>query len=290
MFNISKYFLKCLLVGWASLFLFITSTLGQSALQSKIHTSDIDNFWKTYDKIQATNDTSQQLQIIQTTYFDSGSEGLKSFIKEAELTTNCLLRNIKRKPKFWVSIRPKTLAIKKQFQELEKIMSRYKQLYPKFKQPDIYFTIGCLSSGGTTNKNEILIGSEIAAADNTVDASEIGTWLKGVFKDNKGIEYLVAHEMTHTQQPDGDSEDDGKSNLLGYCIIEGAADFIAELLLQKSISSPYMTYGKANEKMLWQKFQKEMYGQDADNWLYNGGDTSHADLGYFEGYAICKSL
>jgi len=288
MFREVKYFSRRLF-RTLTLLLFTVCLCNQSFSQTKIFTSDIDNFWKVYDRIKETNDTSQQLQIIQSIYFDKASKGLKSFITEARITISCLLRNIKRKPRFWSSIRLKTLAIKSHNQELENIILRYRKLYSKFKSPNIYFVIGCLSTGGTTKRDEILIGAEIASADSTVDASEIGEWLKGVFKDGKGVEYLVAHEMTHTQQPDGDSEDDGKSNLLGYCIVEGAADFIAELLLQKPINSPYMTYGKANEKILWKEFQKEMYGQNASSWLYNGGDTSHADLGYFEGYAICKS-
>ncbi|MDR0793403.1 MAG: DUF2268 domain-containing protein [Chitinophagaceae bacterium] len=272
-------------------FLFVTFLCSQSIAQTKIYTSDIDNFWKAYNQVQKITDTVQQLKIIQTTYFDNASQGLKDFIKASEINARWMLKSIKRYPKFWASVMPKTLAVKKQYPELEKIIARYKKLYSKFKQPDICFAIGCLSMGGTTNKNEILIGAEIAAADSLVDASEVGEWLSGVFKNNKGIEFLVAHEMTHTQQPDGDSENDGKSNLLGYCIVEGAADFIAELLLQKPVTSPYMTYGKAHEKTLWEKFKNDMYGQNSDDWLYNGGNdsTKCADLGYFEGYAICKA-
>ena len=152
-------------------------------------------------------------------------------------------------------------------------MVKFKKLYLNFKQPDIFFTIGCLNSGGTTKPNKILIGSEIAASDSTVDASEVGSWLRGVFKLNTSVVSMVAHEVGHTQQKGGDSEEDGKSNLLGYCIKEGACDFIAELLLDKPVQSPYMTYGKANEKTLWKLFQKDMFGQETKDWLYNGGQA-----------------
>jgi len=52
-----------------------------------------------------------------------------------------------------------------------------------------------------------------------------------------------------------------------------------------------MTYGKANEQSVWASFQKEMLRKDRKNWLYNGtsAPNGHADLGYFVGYAICKS-
>lgn len=265
---------------------FFNITYGQT---TKIFISDIDNFWIAYDSVQTTKDTVKQVQFIQELYLDKATAGLKDFMIAREHSAKRHLQNILSFPKFWTSLRPRTLDIKNHTKEIEQLMQRFKLLYPEFKQPDVYFTIGVLNSGGTTNAEKILIGSEIACSDKTVDASELNSWLQGVFQDNKDVVYLVAHEVGHTQQKLGDSEDDGNSNLLGYCIREGACDFIAELLLEKEIVSPYMTYGKANEKTLWEEFQKEMSGQDVKNWLYNGSQVQQADLGYFIGYAICKS-
>ncbi|MEI6190567.1 MAG: DUF2268 domain-containing putative Zn-dependent protease [Chitinophagia bacterium] len=272
------------------LLLFLSSTiLGQSG--TKIFTSDIDNFWIAYDSVKTTTDTAKQINFIQYLYLDKATSGLKDFMIARQHSARRHLTNILKYPKFWVSLRPHTLQIKYYTTDIETLMVKFKKLYPNFKQPAIYFTIGCLNSGGTTTTNKILIGSEIAASDSTVDASEIGSWLKGVFKLNTSVVYLVAHEVGHTQQKGGDSENDGNSNLLGYCIREGACDFIAELLLEKPILSPYITYGKANEKDLWELFQKDMNKQETKDWLYNGGQAPNgkADLGYFMGYAICKT-
>lgn len=258
---------------------------------AKIFTTDIDNFWIAYDSVQSTNDSSKQVQFIQTLYLDKASDGLKDFMVSRQHSARRHLKNILKYPKFWVSLRPHTLQIKSYMADMEKIMTRFKVIYPAFKQPSIYFTIGCLNSGGTTSPDKILIGSEIAASDSTVDASELSEWLQEVFKNNINVVSMVAHEAGHTQQKGGDAEDNGNSNLLGYCIQEGACDFIAELLLRKPVVSPYMIYGRAHEKKLWTSFKKEMNGQDTRNWLYNGGDApgGHADLGYFMGYVICKS-
>jgi Predicted Zn-dependent protease (DUF2268) len=252
---------------------------------NKIFTADIDNFWTAYDSVQATNDTLKQAAFIQQMYLSNASAGLKEFMLARQHSAKRHLKNILKYPKFWVSLRPKTLQIKTYAPAIENIMLRFKTLYPEFKQPDVYFTIGCLNSGGTTTKSKILIGSEIAAADSTVDASELSKWLQGVFKDNRNVVYMVAHEAGHTQQRGNGA------NLLAYCIAEGACDFIAELVLEETIVSPYMTYGKANERALWEAFEKEMYGKDTKNWLYNGNTApgGHADLGYFMGYSICKA-
>jgi len=269
----------------------LSSFAGYCQSSTKIFTSDIDNFWLAYDSVQSTTDSSKQVQFIRALYMDKASDGLKDFMVSRQHSAQRHLRNIQKYPKFWSSLRPHTLQIKSYTPDIEKIMKRFKVLYPGFKQPGIYFTIGCLNSGGTTSPDKILIGSEIAASDGTVDASELNEWLQSVFKNNINVVSMVAHEAGHTQQKGGDAEDDGKSNLLGYCIREGACDFIAELLLRKPVVSPYMIYGKAHERTLWNSFKKEMNGQDTRNWLYNGSDApgGHADLGYFMGYVICKS-
>ncbi len=259
--------------------------------QIDISTIDIDHYWIAFENIQKTNDKTEQIKIIQEQYIDKASPGLKEFIIAENNTPELYLNNIIKFPKFWSSVKPKTFEIKTYNIEIGKIMLRFKKLYPNFKQPNVYFTIGCLNSGGTTTKDKILIGSEIACSDKSTNASELGNWLSGVFKDQQSLINLVAHEVGHTQQINGDSENDGKSNLLGYCIAEGSCDFISELLLKKSIISPYMTYGKSHEKELWKLFRKEMLDQETKNWLYNGdkAPNGNADLGYFIGYEICKS-
>jgi hypothetical protein len=270
-------------------FILLLAVTGKAAFAQQnamIVTSDIDHFWTAYDSVKASNDTIQQAKFIQQLYLDKASAGLKMFMMLRQHSARRHLKNILKYPGFWSSLRPKTLQIKSYTPAIENVMLRFKMLYPEFKQPGVYFTIGCLNSGGTTTKDKILIGAEIAAADSTVDASQLGNWLQGVFKDNRNVVYLVAHEAGHTQQSDGGS------CLLAYCIKEGACDFIAELLLQEPVVSPYMTYGKANEKALWELFEKEMYGTDTKNWLYNGSSApgGHADLGYFIGYSICKAF
>ncbi|MEO6903577.1 MAG: DUF2268 domain-containing putative Zn-dependent protease [Bacteroidia bacterium] len=269
------------------LLLLATNCIGQLVKSdTKIHTEDIVNYWIAYDSILATHDETMQIKYMQTLYIDKASEGLKDFISARNFTAKEWVSIINIAPKFWNSIRPKTLSIVKQTNEINRLMTRFKQLYPSFKQPEIYFTIGCLRSGGTTAPDKILIGAEIATADSTVDASEISSWLQGVFKLNTGILQLVAHEAGHTQQ----KETSENTLLLGNCIYEGSCDFIAELLLEYPYSSPYLTYGKNNEKRVFKKFEKSANEKDFSEWLSNGGNapTGQADLGYYIGYEICK--
>lgn len=149
----------------------------------------------------------------------------------------------------------------------------------------IYFTIGGLRSGGTVNNDMVLVGAEIATADQTTDATELSDWLKNVFKNQQpaNLVSLNVHEYVHTQQkPNG-------GTLLAQSISEGAADFISELVTGKLNQNAYTVYGRQHESQLKESFKIDMFSTEMSNWLYNGANVAHADLGYFMGYAICKS-
>lgn len=272
--------------------LFGERALSQNNPAVKIHTEDITNFWLAYDQMADVKDTTKQKEIIQSLFIDKASEGMKNFIQiRPNLTAAKYVQSINKYPKFWKSVRAKTLLVNQSIDKIQANMNIYRSIYLDFKQPDIYFSISHLSTGGTTVPGRILIGTEIAAADSTVDASELSAFMQNLFKNNQDIVYVVTHEMTHTQQVGGDAVDNGKADLLAQCISEGSCEFVAELIVKKQLLFPYMTYGRLNERTLWGKFKNEMYGASAKDWLYNPNTApgGHRDLGYFMGYTICKS-
>jgi hypothetical protein len=254
--------------------------------QSNVITADIDHFWTAYDSVRTTTDTTLQLQYIQRLYVDRGTPGLYAFIDARDYTARRWRDQINAYPKFWVSIRPNTLQVKNRVGELEAGIKKLRALYPSMRESKIYFAVGCLNSGGTTQADKVLIGTEIASADITTDASELSDWHKNIFKTQSPA-YLVLlniHEYVHTQQDQNDG-----NNLLAVSIKEGAADFIAELATAIPNKGPYMVYGHEHEAELKEKFKVEMHGTTPDNWLYNGEKSQHPDLGYFMGYSICKA-
>ncbi|BAV07966.1 DUF2268 domain-containing putative Zn-dependent protease [Filimonas lacunae] len=271
--------------------LLISSLLYGQQPGSGIYYDDIARFWKAYDSVTVTKDTALQRMIMQRLYLDKGSVGMQKMAGIRNWTAVKFIKSIQAHPAFWQSIRPHTLHIADSAVVVQQLINRYRKLYPAFKKPDIYFIMGFIGTGGTTTQTEVLVGTEIATADSSVNATGLHPLLQGFFKMNKGITPLIAHELTHTQQQGGDMETRRNSNLLGFCIAEGVCDFIAELLLQYPLNTPYIEYGKQHENEVWELFVKEWEGKDVSNWLYNGGDKKEgqADLGYFIGYAICKA-
>lgn len=271
-----------------SLLAFFAITLTSIAQGSqKVFTSDIDNFWIAYDSIQTTKDSLERIHFIQTLYIDKGTNGLKAFMDARDYSAKLWVGLIRKYPKFWNSIRPNTITVKSYAAEIEKSISKFKDLYPDLKEAKMYFTVGGLRSGGTTMNDMVLIGSEIATGNASTDVSEFpNKWLEGVFK-NQQADNLVSlniHEYVHTQQK-GESE-----ILLGQAIKEGACDFIMELVIGKLLQNNYIAYGREHEKELKEQFKKEMFTSFYSNWLYNGSSAKTvADLGYFMGYSICKT-
>jgi len=241
--------------------------------------------------VVATRDTATQIQLIQKLYIDLAHEGLDDLIRVRQMKAKNWVTSINAVPAFWESVRTKTLAIPSQTGSIDAIMRRYKALYPAFQQPTVYFTIGVLKTGGVTRHDRILIGTEIIAADSTVNTTGLSQFLRETFRLSQGIPYLVAHEACHTQQKSLDEEVDTVSDLLGFCLREGACDLVTELVLQKPIRTAYTVYGRQHEAELWKKFKVDMNAPKTEDWLYNSGTVQKgmADLGYFMGYVICKA-
>jgi hypothetical protein len=276
-----------------SILTFIFSIVFASAFsqgQNKIFTSDIDNFWIAYDSIQHTNDFSKKIKFINQLYIEKGTKGLKALMKSKDYSDTLYVKVIGEFPNFWKSIRPNTLSVKNRTKELNNAIQNLKKLYPDLKEAEIYFEIGCLGAAGRTTDNMVLIGTELATGTSATDASDFkNDWYKNIFAHNSldDIVSLNIHEYVHTQQKVNNS-----TQLLNQVIKEGAADFIAELALEKPLQRNYISYGNLHLENLKKEFKEQMFlnlGFE-DNWLYNGlqkGDS--ADLGYYMGYEICKS-
>lgn len=267
--------------------LFTCSARVQGQDVSRVFTSDVDNFWVAFDSVQTVKDTTRQIAFMQSLYIDKGTEGLKLFMKLRRFDAQKLVAAINKYPKFWASVRENTLKIKPKIPAIETHIRQFKALYPDLRPAKLFFTITAIRAAGTVHDSLALIGTEIATGNKNTDVSEfpdkrLANFFQTQSTDN--IIPVVVHEYVHTQQR---SE---ARVLLGQALHEGACDFITELILREPLMNSYLQYGRKNETALKKAFREEMLGEDFSNWLYNGATTkTMGDLGYFMGYAICKS-
>ncbi|MBX7173083.1 MAG: DUF2268 domain-containing protein [Pyrinomonadaceae bacterium] len=249
---------------------------------AKIVTSDIDLFWKAYDKATPENN----LNVFRDEYLRKGSVGLKDFTKLRIGNVCNLVGTMETAPKYYAALREPSLKIASYENQMRTNFRKLKEIYPDSVFPDVYFVIGRMSSGGTTSENGLLIGVEMYGRNEGVSLEGLSDWHKAVLSSTDKIPYIVAHELIHYEQ-----KTVAQNSLLARSIREGSADFIGELISGGNINAHLHKYGNPIEKQLWIEFKKEMNGTNLDNWLYQGDKAKGkpADLGYYMGYKICES-
>ena len=285
----------------ASRLKFVTNTRAWKNLRNKILSNrvnfadpekmflsfdDINRFWAIYDKI----DQPGGAETIMVDYILKGSPGLRTFFeKRMGLQANSLVNHVRKKRKYYSSIRNVSLNIHTYRPGIIAAAKKLKTIYPEAFFPPTWFTMGSFDAFGTADGGAgQLIGAEFFIDKNTVDSSELTRFEKVAMADTSRITGIIIHELIHSLQ-----QTSADNSLLAGAINEGAADFISDLVLGYNINSKIHDYGNKYEKELWKEFSAIMLTDNADNWLYNGmsvtGDRP-ADLGYYIGYKICEAF
>jgi len=268
-----------------------TSCHNNQHLNKNVITSDIDNFWKAYDKITVTKDSILQYKYLDSLYFQNGTVGLKGIRQARNYTPQDYITSINNYPKFWASIRENTLQAEKMGSELENGVEKLKTLYPELKPAKIYFSIGSFRTPGTTIDSLVLIGSELSMADSKTETSEFPenlSHLKSYFKTNpnKHLVFLNLHEYVHTQQ------NPRVFNIISLTLYEGVAEFVASKALGVKSPNPQIEFGKKNAERIREVYETEMfYPNNLYKWLDGNAPNEFGmrDLGYYVGYQICEN-
>ena len=103
--------------------------------------------------------------------------------------------------------------------------------------------------------------------------------------------HVVVHEYAHVQQAIASPAlyNDEKPTVLEESLIEGAAEFIAELTSGSVSDTDLPAIVKGREKAIETAFVADEDETDLSRWLYNGTLTRPGDLGYWVGYRIVES-
>jgi len=284
-----KYIMKNIIATLALSFLIGLTALAQQPTANFI-TTDIDNFWTAYDKITSTKDSATQYNYINQLFIAKGTPGLKAMMQARRYTAKSYIDAINQYPLFWTSLKPNTLKAKNYAADIAVNVSKLKALYPELKPSKIYFTIGAFRSGGTILDGMVLIGSEIALANEHTVTTEFPqdlNNLKEVFKSNspQKIVFNNVHEYVHTQQKTTIG-----NYLLAQTVLEGVAEFVTEKATKQTSSLPAIAYGMLHAEKVKQAFVLQMFNLGEGYWLYSNDENEFGvrDLGYYVGYAICQ--
>jgi Predicted Zn-dependent protease (DUF2268) len=240
-------------------------------------TADIDHFYEAFDLLKNCKNHYDSLTTIQNYYLDRATNGLLDFIKARNLTADEFVEVISKNAPHYTSVRENAFEVKKSEQLIQEVFDKLKELYGNFKPFKVCFAIGAMRTGGTTSDNYILLGTELMATGKKEGLSQ-------------RIKSLVAHECVHTQQKK-QAKNIAQCNQLYYCLHEGSANFIGQLLTGTTNYTENDKYGDAHEGELWAEFKSTLCNENARNWLYNGDNAKGrpADLGYYIGYKISQA-
>lgn len=242
-------------------FLFGQSNFSENPLDAVFETKDSKLFWQSFDKMEK----SKQNPFIE--YMQKGSPGVKAFTENRIINADSLFAVVKKRKADYELSRNVLDDLSSKEKRIRAIYSALKYWYPGAKFPPVYFVYGRFNSDGTSSPDGIIIGTE-------------------KLKNLDGVSGLIAHELIHYQQ-----NIKGNNMLLKWCLLEGGADFIGELISGESINKFEYKYGELNLDKLGQEFVMRLKNTEYQDWLYGTSkkDDRPNDLGYWIGYKITES-
>lgn len=241
---------------------------------ARIVTSDIDNFWRAFDRAAP----KFKAKLFQESYLDQGSPGIAGFLRYRIENAKKLAKTIRENEAYYRAVRPYTLRIAELEPEIRKYYHSLEAWYPDAVFPPAYFVIGRRNSGGTTSPEALIMGAEKFGDPGGDPAADI---------DFANIPGTVAHELIHYQQRyPGDDQ-----RLIVQVIREGSADFLAALITDSPLDEHNLDdFARPKAAEIREMFRKEKDKTDWAGWLYGGNrrlfPDAPNDIGYWLGFQI----
>ena len=241
-----------------------------------IHLEDVDSFYKLYDATDG-HPTADQLQ---HNYLDPGSDGLHSLAKLRNITGARIVDTLAKHPEYYTNARRCTSVLPQVRARLVVAFGKLSGLLPEAQFPPVTIVVGRGKPVGVADATGVMIGLEALCAVQ---------WMNPNLEDR--FVHVIAHEYTHVQQallsPALYNKD--KPTVLEASLVEGAAEFTAELISGEIGNSNLKASTKGHEKEIESAFVPDEDKTNFSNWLYNGSMEKPGDLGYWVGYRIVKS-
>jgi hypothetical protein len=239
-----------------------------------IQIDDVTLFYKVYDAAGG-HPTADQLQ---HDYLDAGSDGLHTLAKLRNVTGIRIADTLAKRPEIYADAKRCTAMLPHARERLVAALDKLAELYPEAKFPPVTIAI--------SRGKPVGIGSPATGVQIGLEALCATTWMNPNVEDR--FVHVIAHEFTHVQQNQA-LDDDPNPTVLEASLIEGGAEFVAEII---SGAPGYNYFGPmvtGREKEIETAFVAEEDSKDLSHWLYNSTADKPADLGYWVGYRIMKS-
>ncbi len=239
-----------------------------------IQIEDVTLFYKVYDAAGG-HPTADQLQ---HDYIDPGSDGLHHLAEARRVTGAAIANNLAAHPEMYSDAKRCMTVLPRVRERLEVVLLKLGQLYPDAKFPPVTIAVG--------RGKPVAIGSPVSGVQVGLEALCATNWLHPNVEDR--FVHVIAHEYAHVQQARS-LVDDEHPSVLEMSLIEGAAEFTAEMISGEVSNSQLRSSTKGREMEIETVFVPDEDKTDISKWLYNSTLEKPGDLGYWVGYRIVKS-
>ena len=120
----------------------------------------------------------------------------------------------------------------------------------------------------------LFFGAEQNVASSSTVLDELPETRRRIVFPREELPHVIAHELVHFQQHFSD-----KHTLLDVALVEGAATFIAQLVLPARKVPYFRAWGAAHEREVWARFAGEMNSDSVVSWVGNSDTNPLALLG-----------
>jgi hypothetical protein len=240
-----------------------------------IQIDDVARFYKVYDAAGG-HPTADALQ---HDYIDPGSDGLHHLAKARNVTGVTIAAALEKRPDIYSGARKCMDVLPRVRERLGVAFHKLIQLYPEAKTPPVTIVVGRgrpVAIGGP-NGEGTQVGLEALCAV---------TWLNPNLEDR--FVHVIAHEFAHVQQSPA-LADNEHPTVLELSLVEGSAEFVAELTSGDVGYSQFKTSTKGHEREIETAFASDEDKTDLSSWFNNSTMEKPGDLGYWVGYRIAKS-
>ena len=250
------------------------ATASNSAPGPVIHIEDVDRFYQVYDAAGG-HPTAEQLQ---HDYIDPGSEGLHQFVKLRNISGTRIADNLAKRPEVYSNARRCMAVLPHVRERVAAALEKLRALYPQAKFPPVTIAVGRGKPVGVGSPaTGVMIGLEALCATNYMNPNVEDRFV-----------HVIVHEYAHVQQVQR-LVDDEHPTVLESSLIEGAAEFMAELLSGGVGNEGIWAEAKGHETEIETAFVPDEDKTDLSKWIDNGTPETPGDLGYWVGYRIVKS-
>jgi len=140
--------------------------------------------------------------------------------------------------------------------------------------------IGFGNTAATASPTAIVMGLEMICASGENPA-----------KTALLLENYLAHELVHVLQYRLTKRTDFRFNLLEISLLEGSADYFADILLgdEYTLDDARSEYGENEGSALLESFEPAMLSYDYAPWLYTPLESMPTDMGYWIGFKLADA-